>query len=216
LAWQITPFSSGELQGLVIILWRVQSRKKPESECTIPPLGAQSSQELQPRFRSAEKWVNEELAFYRRYGYAQNRWYWLCRVPIIVFAASIPIVSLIIQNKDAATKAAAVLGATIAILEALSTSFRFRDNWLTSIAARDRLLLEGRLCAAVAGPYSGMNEEKRCSLFVERAVGHIQAESYEWSRNQLRKDLQQAAEEAKSRQEPPHAPPEGGSDARKP
>jgi hypothetical protein len=155
----------------------------------------------------AVDWANDEIRFYIMYAHRSYLGYRLFTVPSIIAAAAIPIIALVpTTDKQQQLLWTATLGAFVTICQSIVQSYRFRDNWLTSVETRNALVKERELFVMRAGHYhaSGTNEPGRqLAVRVSQIVAH---ESDRWSEAQ--REVQRNAQPEKPRAtEPPKERP---------
>ena len=133
----------------------------------------------EPQERQSSAWLRleQQIDWYDRKSTQAKRWYHRVKVTQILVAAAIPVT--VAANADQLT--AAVLGASIVVLEGFQQLFQFHANWTTYRSTCERLKHEKYLYAARGGPYTGKNPDARLA---ERVEGLVSQEHAAWSTTQ--------------------------------
>jgi hypothetical protein len=129
--------------------------------------------------RQSSAWMRLEqpIEWYDAKSARAKRWYHRLKVTQILVAAAIPVT----VAANAAQVTAAVLGATIVVLEGFQQLFQFHTNWTTYRSTCERLKHERYLYEARGGPYGGTNPEARLA---ERVEGLVSQEHAAWTSSQ--------------------------------
>jgi hypothetical protein len=133
----------------------------------------------EPQERQSSSWLRleQQIDWYDRKSTHAKRWYHRVKVTQILVAAAIPVT--VAANADQV--AAAVLGASIVVLEGFQQLFQFHANWTTYRSTCERLKHEKYLYAARGGPYGGKNPDARLA---ERVEGLVSQEHAAWTTTQ--------------------------------
>jgi len=131
--------------------------------------------QLPPRNDAAWERLEEQLAWYERRSAEAKRWFHALKVGQIFIAASIPVS----VAAGASAEVAAVLGATIVVLESLQQLFQFQQNWVTYRATAEALKHEKYLYRCMAGPYAVAQHQQ--ALLAERVEGLVSQEHAAWT-----------------------------------
>jgi hypothetical protein len=126
---------------------------------------------------SASRRLDQQIEWYDRKSAHAKRWYYRLKVSQILIAASIPVTATL----DPPPIVAAILGASIVVLEGIQQLFQFHSNWTTYRSTCEALKHERYLFDARGGPYSGKNPEARLA---ERVEGLVSQEHAAWSTTQ--------------------------------
>ena len=144
-----------------------------------------STTEPQPaRQGSAWERLEQQIGWYDGKSAQAKRWYYRLKVTQLLVAAAIPVT--VAANADQIT--AAILGASIVVLEGFQQLFQFHGNWTTYRSTCERLKHEKYLYAARGGPYTGKNPDARLA---ERVEGLVSQEHAAWSTTQ--RDVKEGA-----------------------
>ncbi|GGX89839.1 hypothetical protein GCM10007160_16550 [Litchfieldella qijiaojingensis] len=132
------------------------------------------------RQRAEWRRLEEQLAWYsRRSGHCQ-RWHKGLRIVQVIFAASIPVISL--ADVPLARWLTASLGALIAVLEAVEQINQFGPLWIQYRSTAEHLKHEKYLFLAGAGPYRDIERAEALRLLAERVEEHVSREHARWVR----------------------------------
>jgi hypothetical protein len=130
-----------------------------------------------PRRSSSWQRLEQQIEWYDRKSTHAKRWYHRLKVTQILVAAAIPVT--VAANADQIS--AAVLGASIVVLEGFQQLFQFHTNWTTYRSTCERFKHEKYLYAAGGGPYGEKDPDARLA---ERVEGLVSQEHAAWTTTQ--------------------------------
>lgn len=141
-------------------------------------------------FKEHPAWLRleDQLDWYDRKSRSNQTWYKVLKLTQIVLATSIPLFAL--SKESWAQGAMAILGAMIAILEAVQHLYQFNTLWIEYRATAESLKHEKYLFLAKAGPYRGLNIEEALALLAERVEEQVSKEHAQWVRGSKGKEEQ--------------------------
>lgn len=133
---------------------------------------------MHPEQYLAER-VEDQIKWYNRKGRANKRAYRTLRVLGVLIALGIPIMSSFLDDKNVPylKLIIAVAGAAVALIEALLSLYKFRDNWTAYRNAAEALIQHKYLFSTRAAPY---NVARPFVLFVQNAEGIMSGERVAW------------------------------------
>ncbi|MDN3523566.1 DUF4231 domain-containing protein [Halomonas ramblicola] len=148
------------------------------------PLGASVHDELLPddALRQRAEWcrLEDQLTWYGERSRHCQRWHKGLRLVQVIFAAAIPVLSL--ADAPLARWMTAILGATIAVLEAVEQINQFGPLWVQYRATAEQLKHEKYLLLAAAGPYRDLDREEALRQLAERVEEQVSREHARWVR----------------------------------
>ncbi|WP_205738609.1 DUF4231 domain-containing protein [Halomonas heilongjiangensis] len=124
--------------------------------------------------------LEDQLAWYGQRSRYCRRWHKRLRLVQVTFAAAIPVLSL--ANPPLARWLTALLGASIAVLEATEQINQFGPLWIQYRATAEHLKHEKFLLLAAAGPYRDLDRAEALRLLAERVEEHVSSEHARWVR----------------------------------
>lgn len=122
--------------------------------------------------------LEDQLAWYGRRSRECRRRHKGLRVVQVVFAASIPLISL--ADLSWSRWLTATLGAMIAVLEAVEQINQFGPLWIQYRATAESLKHEKFLLLAGAGPYRELARGEALRLLAERVEERVSREHARW------------------------------------
>lgn len=121
--------------------------------------------------------LEDQLAWYDKKSTNAQNWYKRLKRIQLLLAVLIPIISHI---PDGYRWIIAVLGASIAILEAIQHIEQYSTLWVTYRSTAEFLKHEKFLFLSKAGPYRALSEEERILLLAERTEERVSTEHANW------------------------------------
>jgi hypothetical protein len=130
--------------------------------------------------RQHPAWVrlNDQLGWYDHKSGVNQKRYKQIQAAQIILATSIPVFSLIDDNRG--PWITAILGASVAILAGLQQLGNYNDLWTTYRATAEQLKHEKFLFLAQSGPYRSLQEEEALRLLAERVEECVSTEHAKW------------------------------------
>lgn len=125
--------------------------------------------------------LEDQLAWYGQRSRFCRRWHKILRLVQVAFAATIPVLSL--ADPPLARWLTALLGASIAVLEATEQINQFGPLWIQYRATAEHLKHEKFLLLAAAGPYRDLSRAEALRLLAERVEEHVSSEHARWVRS---------------------------------
>ncbi|QTF90891.1 DUF4231 domain-containing protein [Halomonas sp. BM-2019] len=124
--------------------------------------------------------LEAQLAWYEQRSRHCQRWHKSLRLVQVIAAASIPVLSLL--EAPFARWLIALLGAAIAVLEAVEQINQFGPLWIQYRGTAEQLKHEKHLFLAAAGPYRGLDCEEVLRQLAERVEEQVSREHARWVR----------------------------------
>lgn len=148
--------------------------------------------------RERPEWrrLEDQLAWYGRRSRHCRRWHKRLRLVQVIFAAAIPVLSL--SNPPLARWLTAILGASIAVLEATEQINQFGPLWIQYRGTAEHLKHEKFLLLAAAGPYRDLDRAEALRLLAERVEEHVSSEHARWVRTTEKSLTRQKRERSES------------------
>jgi Protein of unknown function (DUF4231) len=130
--------------------------------------------------RQHPAWVrlNDQLGWYDHKSALNQERYKQLQAAQIILATSIPVFSLI--GDDRGRWITAILGASVAILAGLQQLGNYNDLWTTYRATAEQLKHEKFLFLARSGPYRSLQEQEALRLLAERVEERVSTEHAKW------------------------------------
>lgn len=125
-----------------------------------------------------EKRVDAQITWYDNKSGQNQLWFKVLRIVEIVSAALIPFLSLISSKHESLPYVIAVFGMVIAVSAAMTSLFKFQENWIQYRASAEQLKHEKFLFQAGAGEYERPDS---FASFVERVESLISRENSLWA-----------------------------------
>lgn len=143
--------------------------------------GAEGSQ-ADAALRERAEWqrLEDQLAWYGQRSRHCRRWHKRLRLLQVAFAATIPVLSM--ADSPLARWLTAVLGASIAVLEATEQINQFGPLWIQYRGTAEHLKHEKFLLLAGAGPYRDLDRAEALRLLAERVEERVSSEHARWVR----------------------------------
>lgn len=110
--------------------------------------------------------------------------YQLFNLSALLFSASIPLISLLIEESDTVKIITSVLGITIALTTGAQSIFKFHEKWIHYRNTSESLKREKLLFITGSAPY---NQEVPFSDFVNNVEGILHQENLRWSEVMINK-----------------------------
>ena len=131
---------------------------------------------------TAEEYIKERLedqiGWYSKESKKNQNWHKTIQVIKIILAVSIPVVSLLIGDETVLKIVVSVIGALIAILEAVSRLNTYKDLWVKYRMSSESLKREKILFETKAAPFDG---EDAYNLLVTRCEKIMSSENQFWT-----------------------------------
>ncbi|MCL7939709.1 DUF4231 domain-containing protein [Halomonas sp. ATCH28] len=132
--------------------------------------------------RERPEWqrLEDQLTWYGQRSRHCRRWHKRLRLLQVVFAATIPVLSM--ADSPLFRWLTAVLGASIAVLEAIEQINQFGPLWIQYRGTAEHLKHEKFLLLAGAGPYRDLERAEALRLLAERVEERVSSEHARWVR----------------------------------
>lgn len=124
--------------------------------------------------------LEDQLDWYGQRSRHCRRWHKRLRLLQVVFAATIPVLSM--ADSSLFRWLTAVLGASIAVLEAIEQINQFGPLWIQYRGTAEQLKHEKFLLLAGAGPYRDLERAEALCLLAERVEERVSSEHARWVR----------------------------------
>lgn len=122
--------------------------------------------------------LEDQEGWYDKKSVVNQKWYKRYKLVQIIFAGAIPIIALLPMTY---TKfIVAILGALIAIIEAIQQLYQFHALWTEYRSTAEHLKHEKYLFLSLSGPYRELNQDETLLLLAERIEEHISKEHAKW------------------------------------
>jgi Protein of unknown function (DUF4231) len=130
--------------------------------------------------RQHPAWVrlNDQLEWYDHKSAVNQQRYKQIQAAQIILATSIPVFSLIEDNRG--RWLTAILGASVAILAGFQQLGNYNDLWTTYRATAEQLRHEKFLFLAQSGPYRTVQGKEALRLLAERVEERVSTEHAKW------------------------------------
>ena len=122
--------------------------------------------------------LDDQIGWYSKESKINQNWHKTIQVIKIILAVSIPVVSLLLGDETILKIVVSVIGALIAILEAVSRLNTYKDLWVKYRMTSETLKREKILFAAKAPPYDGKGAYP---LLVTRCEKIMSSENQFWT-----------------------------------
>lgn len=135
--------------------------------------------------------VDYEIDWYNRKSKVNKRAYRTLRVLSALVALSIPVISGLLQEGNAASLkiTLSIAGAFVALCESLLALYKFHDNWTNYRNTAEGLTQHKFLFVTGAAPYSGADA---FALFVQNAENLMAGERIQWLKQNTMQELDSA------------------------
>jgi hypothetical protein len=141
--------------------------------------------------------LEDQIAWYDSKSGAAQRYYKWGKYAVIAASATIPILALL--NWPIPT---AILGAFVAIAEAVQHVNQWQHNWITYRSTCEALRHEKYAYIERADPYDGLDDRDARKLLVERIESLISTEHSKWIASQDKAASNSPPDEARSARSP--------------
>jgi len=140
-------------------------------------INSQINEIIPENLKKEPSWLRleDQIIWYDNKSGKNKKWYLWLKTFQISFASSIPVVSIF-----KLTFVTAILGALIAILEAIQHLNQFSMLWMEYRSTAEFLKHEKFSFLGKSGPYRDMNEKDSLCLLAERIEEHVSKEHANW------------------------------------
>jgi Protein of unknown function (DUF4231) len=142
--------------------------------------GAKETIPVPEEVREHPAWfrLNDQLGWYDRKSVTNYKRYTWIKAAQLVLAGSVPIFALV--NRSWAHLIAAILGASVAILEGVQQLGQYHDLWISYRSTEEHLKHEKYLFLAGSGPYRDLQTKDALKLLAERVEEQVSTEHTRW------------------------------------
>lgn len=124
--------------------------------------------------------LDEQINWYDKKSQLEKKWYYRIRTSQLMLSASIPVLTGFVLNYHWILKGIAIIGATITILEGISSVKKYHEKWIQYRTIAEALKKEKFTFSAHAGVYDSENIDTFKTL-VERCESIISSENINWA-----------------------------------